>query len=62
LYSVDYTSFTRGTGTEGADVLHAIAPPAKLTAAQRQRYGGRADDARGRILAGPVLPSSVPAP
>jgi beta-glucosidase len=39
LYSVDYTSYARA-GTEGADVLHAIAAAREVTGAQRQRYGG----------------------
>lgn len=39
LYSVNYTSYARA-GTEGADVLHAIASTRQVTAAQRQRYGG----------------------
>jgi beta-glucosidase len=39
LYQVDYASYAR-TGTEGADVLHAIAGSRSLTSAQRQTYGG----------------------
>jgi beta-glucosidase/6-phospho-beta-glucosidase/beta-galactosidase len=39
LYTVDYSTYAR-TGTEGGDVLGAIARARTLTAAQRTRYGG----------------------
>lgn len=39
LYQVDYASYAR-TGTEGADVLRAIAATRTLTSDQRKTYGG----------------------
>jgi beta-glucosidase len=39
LYTVDFSSYAR-SATEGADVYGAIAGARKLTAAQREKYGG----------------------